>query len=42
VKLYTSKPVNAVTKSEPSSGKSFPMNTVLTQQVHTTETLTFN
>merc|ERR1712166_168613 len=39
-KSFTSKPVNAVIKSVPSSGRSSPMNTVLTPPVPTTVTPT--
>merc|ERR1712032_570465 len=39
-KLFTSKEVSAVTRSVPSSGKSSPTNTELTQPEPTTETLT--
>merc|ERR1712048_291247 len=39
---FTSKPVSAVTKSVPSSGRSSPTNTVLTQLVPTTVTLISN
>jgi len=41
-KSFTSKVVNVVTKSVPSSGKSSPMNTELTQLVPITETQIFN
>ena len=42
VKLSTSRPANAVTRSEPSSGRLSLMNTVLTQQAPSTATLISN
>merc|ERR1719354_1108053 len=39
VKFFIFKLANAVTKLEQNSGKSFPMNMVLTQLVHTTVTV---
>lgn len=40
--MFTSRPVSAVIRSVPSSGRSFQTNTVLTQQEPTTETLISN